>query len=49
MCLDGTQIQITDFGEYLAWSDGTFSPSCEVYRYPPRFYYYNGTVNSLYL
>ena len=35
---------IADYGEYLGWSDGTYSPSCEVYRYPPRFYYYEGHV-----
>ena len=30
------------FDDYKAWDDGTFAVSCELYRYPPRFYYYEG-------
>ena len=42
--LDTTRITIADFGQYHGWSDGTFASSCEIYRYPPRLYYYEGNV-----
>ena len=42
-----TQILIKNFGDYKAWEDGTFSISCEEYRYPPRFYSYKGEVDLL--
>ena len=37
-------IKIQNFGEYRGWEDGTLAPSCEQYRYPPRFYAYEGAV-----
>lgn len=42
-------LKIQNFGEYRAWEDGTFAKSCEFYRYPPRFYNYDGAVYSLYI
>ena len=35
--------QIKNFGAYRGWEDGTFAKSCEEYRYPPRFYNYEGS------
>ena len=36
------KIKIKTFVTYKGWEDGTFAESCERYRYPPRFYYYEG-------
>ena len=30
------------FDDYKGWEDGTYAVSCEHYKYPPRFYYYEG-------
>ena len=30
------------FDDYKGWEDGTYAASCEKYRYPARFYYYEG-------
>ena len=35
---------IKDFGDYKGWDDATFAGTCQLYRYPKRFYYYNGDV-----
>jgi len=36
------KIKIKNFVTYKGWEDGTFAASCEQYRYPPRYYYYEG-------
>ena len=37
-----------DYGDFKGWEDGTFASTCELYRYPPRFYYYMGDVKFTY-
>ena len=46
ICIQPKYIKIKNFEDYRAWEDGTVAGSCEIYRYPPRFYYYNGDVGS---
>ena len=38
ICVKPTYIILKNFGDYKGWEDGTYSVSCEQYRYPPRFY-----------
>ena len=42
------QIKIKNFGEYRGWDDSTFAESCERYRYPQRFHYYEGEVKHIF-
>ena len=45
ICVKINYKEIKNFGDYLGWNDGTFSSTCEQYRWPQVFYNYAGQVN----
>ena len=42
ICINPLYIKVKAFDDYKGWEDGTYAVSCERYKYPPRFYYYEG-------
>ena len=44
ICVKANYKEIKNFGDYFGWNDGTFSSTCELYRYPKLFYNYAGNV-----
>ena len=47
ICKNPKYIIIKQFDDFKGWEDGSFSKSCELYRYPPRKYYYEGSAVNL--
>ena len=37
ICIKINYKEIKSFGDYLGWNDGTFSSTCEQYRWPQSF------------
>lgn len=46
--LDKDRMKVKDFGTYRAWGDGSYAPSAEGYRHPPKGcpYEYRGATGS---